>query len=300
MRQLLGWVWITILAYLAVRIGITFIRAPANKRLKLLLKHLAIILIAYVSTLTVLLLLERSMIFHGTPASEAWMEPATLKAVDVNLQLGSDVTIHAWWCPTPNAIGVLHYSHGNAGNLSGRCGIIAALQQRGFSVLIYDYPGYGKSTGTPDEAGCYAAGEAAYRWLTDAQRVAPADIVLWGKSLGAAVATDLALRLDHRALVLFSPFSSIPDMAQHLFPFFPARWLVRTQFDNVAKLEHYRGRVLVGWYDEDPLVPPEQSRRVFAACRQAQERRSVSYPGKIHGGPPDGFLDLTREFAGRQ
>lgn len=300
MRQLLGWVWVAILAYLAIRIGITIIRAPANKRLSLLAKHVAIVLIAYVSTLTVLLILERSMIFHGTPASVAWVEPSTLKAEDVFLPLRNGVSIHAWWCPTPNASAVLHYSHGNAGNLSGRYGIVAALQQRGFSVFIYDYPGYGKSTGAPDEAGCYAAGEAGYRWLIDSQRVAPDNIVLWGKSLGAAVATDLALRLDHRALVLFSPFTSIPDMAQHLFPFFPARWLVRTQFDNETKLARYKGRVLVGWYDEDPLVPPRQSRQLLAACRQARESLGVSYPGKVHGGPPDEFLDLTSRFACRR
>jgi pimeloyl-ACP methyl ester carboxylesterase len=300
MRQLLGWVWVAILAYLVVRIGITIIRAPATKRLNLLAKHLAIILVAYLSTLAVLLILERSLIFHGIPASVAWTEPSTLKAEDVFLPLRDGVNIHAWWCPTPNAIAVLHYSHGNAGNLSGRCGIVAALQQRGFSVFIYDYPGYGRSTGTPDEAACYAAGEAGYRWLIDTQQVAPDDVVLWGKSLGAAVATDLALRLNHRALVLFSPFTSIPDMAQHLFPFFPARWLVRTQFDNVTKLTQYKGRVLVGWYDEDPLVPPSQSRQVLAACQQARERHGVSYPGKVHGGPPDAFLDLTRDFAGRR
>jgi pimeloyl-ACP methyl ester carboxylesterase len=300
MRVVLGWLWLAILAYIVFRLSWMVGRAPRGRRLPLLLKNVAIIAVAYFSTLAVFLFLERALIFRGLPASEGWADPGPLAPQEVTLPLADGVQIHAWWCPTPQAQGVLLYSHGNAGNLSGRAGILAALQQRGFSILIYDYPGYGKSTGAPDEANCYAAGRAAYRWLTEVQKIAPADLILWGKSLGAAIAIDLALELEHRALVLFSPFTSIPDMAQHMFPFFPARWLVRTQFDNAAKMSRYRGRVLIGWYEDDPLVPAEQSRRLFELSSQARERKYVTFPGRLHSAPPERFYDETRAFAGQR
>lgn len=300
MRAVLGWLWLAILAYIALRIGWTVTRAPRGRRLSLLLKNLAVIAVAYFSTLAVFLFMERALIFHGLPASEGWDDAGALAPQDVMLPLAGGVQVHAWWCPTPDAAGVILYSHGNAGNLSGRAGVVAALKHRGFSVLIYDYPGYGKSTGAPEEANCYAAGRAAYRWLTEVQNVAPADLILWGKSLGAAMAIDLALEHEHRALVLFSPFTSIPDMAQRMFPFFPARWLVRTQFDNAAKLARYRGRVLIGWYEDDPLVPAEQSEQLFKLSELARERKSITFPGRLHTAPPESFHDATRHFAGRR
>src|SRR5262249_37238925 len=145
--------------------------------------------------------------------------------------------IHAWWIPQPGARGALLYCHGNAGNLS-HCARLALLlkQALGESVLLIDYPGYGKSEGQPNEPGCHAAGDAAHEWLIQVQKIPPERVILFGTSLGAAVATDLASRRPHRALVLVRAFTSAPDMAQHLYPFLPARWLTRSRFDSLARI----------------------------------------------------------------
>src|SRR5262249_23613263 len=136
-----------------------------------------------------------------------------------------------------DARGTVLYCHGNAGNLSHRGeGVLRWHQLLGQSVLIFDYPGYGRSEGKPSEAGCYAAADAAYAWLTETKKVLPQDLLIYAGSLGGGVAVALASRRPHRALVLVGTFTSIPDMAQRQFPWLPARWLVRNRFDNLGKI----------------------------------------------------------------
>ncbi|HLQ46365.1 MAG TPA: alpha/beta hydrolase [Planctomycetaceae bacterium] len=246
-----------------------------------------------------LLSLENWFLFHPAPADHWDPPPSEIHAHDVELALGDGVTIHAWWCPTeswePNK-GALLYCHGNAGNLSFRGPNIARFQQSlGIAVLIFDYPGFGRSTGRPTEAGCYAAADAAYDWLIAKQNIAPKDVILYGRSLGGAVATELATRKPHRALVLASSFTSIPDMAQTTFPWLPARWLVRNRFDNLAKIAQCVGPVFVAHGTADSLIPFAHGERLFAAAREPKQFRAMS--GLEHNHAPDEtFYDALGEF----
>ncbi len=132
---------------------------------------------------------------------------------DITLTTAAAEPLHAWWLPCPDARGALLFLHGNAGNLSHRGQTILLLRDTlGLSVLIFDYPGFGKSPGTPSEEGCYRAGEAAYDWLTTEQQIAPGEIVLFGNSLGGGVATHLACRKEHRALALAKTYTTLPDV----------------------------------------------------------------------------------------
>src|SRR5262249_48754949 len=146
--------------------------------------------------------LEDSFLFHPVRSNEYWLEPpADIAVQDVWLRAADGTRIHAWWFPSPQSQGTLLFCHGNAGNLSQRTNTILSLQQAlGESVLIFDYPGFGRSEGKPSETACYAAADAAYDWLTQSQQIVPERIVLFGESLGGGVATDLAVRRQHRAL----------------------------------------------------------------------------------------------------
>src|SRR5262249_54030964 len=155
----------------------------------------------------VLMALENWLVYYPTSASQEWHEPPNARVQDIELLSADGTRIHAWWCPVEGARGALLYCHGNAGNLSQRVGSVAGLQHiLKESVLIFDYPGYGKSGGKPSEAGCYAASEAAYQWLVDKQQIPPERILLYGGSLGGGVAVDLASRRPCRALVLVKTF----------------------------------------------------------------------------------------------
>jgi hypothetical protein len=165
----------------------------------------------------------------------------------------------------------------------------------GVSVFIFDYPGYGRSEGSPSEAGCYAAADAAYEWLTESQHVSPGHVLLVGRSLGTAVAVDLAARKPHRALVLVSPVSSFPDAAQSHYPFLPARWLVHNRFDSLAKIGQCPGPVLIVHGTRDRTAPFAQGKRLFAAANEP--KRFVARDGADHGDSvTTDFLPTLRRY----
>jgi fermentation-respiration switch protein FrsA (DUF1100 family) len=205
-------------------------------------------------------------------------------------------TVHAWWLPVPGATGAVLFCHGNAGNLSHRGpGLVRWAEELNQSALIFDYPGYGRSTGAPTERGCHAAAEAAWKWLTVGQQVAPERVLLRGDSLGAAVATALAREHGCRALVLIKPFTSIPDMAQHTFPWLPARYVVRHRYDTLANVPHVRRPVFVLHGTADRVVPFRHGERVFAAANEPKV--FLRHPGADHNDPlPGNFFDHLRKF----
>jgi fermentation-respiration switch protein FrsA (DUF1100 family) len=247
----------------------------------LLRRSLVYFALLYLLMLGLLMLLEGTLIFRPTRAEEEWFDRPGFDKQDVWLDLESGERIHAWWCPLPSASWFVLYCHGNAGNLSFRSGTIERWQNRvGASVLIFDYPGYGHSSGRPNEKNCYASGLAAYRWLRE-QGVAAERIVLFGESLGGGVAVELAVHQPHAALVLLATFTSIPELAQEIFPFVPARWLCRTRFDNLSKLRQYTGPLLLIHGENDTLVPPHHSQRLFDAC-PSQRKKLLLVSGHDH------------------
>jgi uncharacterized protein len=256
-----------LLAVLALR------RVPfwQRSRARRVARRVTFLVYGYLGIVVVLLFLENWFLFHPVKASEDWVDPPPGLAVeDVYLSLPDGTPIHAWWSAPPGwepSRGAFLYCHGNAGNLSHRGEAVRTWRRElGRAVLVFDYPGYGKSGGKPTEAGCYASGEAAFAWLTEVRKVPPEEVVLYGSSLGGAVATDLATRHPFRALVLLSAFSSFPDMAQKTFPWLPGRWLVRNQLHNLRKIGCCRGPVFIAHGTADPLVPFSQGQRLFAAA----------------------------------
>jgi fermentation-respiration switch protein FrsA (DUF1100 family) len=246
-----------------------------RSRTYFLARWFGIAAVCYIGVIIVMLLLENWLLFHPIRATTEWLAPPNSRVQDVELHTSDGTLIHAWWCPKEHwepTQGALLYCHGNAGNLSHRSYNIARWQEHmDISVLIFDYPGYGRSEGKPSEAGCYAAADAAYDWLTTTMNVAPGQVLIYGGSLGAGMAVDLACRRPYRALVLVSAFTSIPDMAQKLYPWLPARWLVRNQFDNLAKVGKCDGRIFVAHGTADSLTPFTQGKQLFAAARDPKE-----------------------------
>ena len=188
--------------------------------------------------------------------------------------------LDALFLPAKDARFTVLLAHGNAGNLSHRLDRTIFLQARlGADVLLFDYRGYGKSEGRPDEEGTYRDARAAYRWLTVSRGVSPERLVLFGESLGSAVVLDLALTHPGRALVLEAPFTSVPDMAAVVLPFFP-RAFVRTRYDNLAKVGRLRMPLLVLHGDRDEVVPFAQGRRLYEAA--PEPKRFFPIPGSGH------------------
>jgi uncharacterized protein len=227
---------------------------------------------------------EDSVVFH--PASYADMPPTPgVVSVDVDLPLANDVKVHARWYPQDGAKGTILYCPGNAGNLEDRVAVVKQLRVfLGFNVLIFDYPGYGKSTGTPTEAGCYDAADAAYRWLTVEKKIAPTTLILYGESLGGAVAVDLATKAPHEVLVLNRTFTSIPDVADYQMPLLPNAMLMHNRFDTLSKIGKCPSPVFIANADKDTTVPLRQGTQLKAACTAPSMLFTMRGTG--HNDPP--------------
>jgi uncharacterized protein len=242
---------------------------------------------------------ENSLVFPGMKASEGWAMPSDPSTQDVWLTSADGTKIHAWYLPCEGATGAILFSHGNGGNLSHRDESIHQLRasfQR--SILIYDYPGYGKSEGRPNEASVVAAGDAALAWLT--QKHPAEQVILFGESLGGAVAVDIATRHDCQGLVLFSTFASLPKAAKELYMIIPCETLMSNRFDSISKMVTIRKPVFLCHGDADELISLKQAQRLFDAAQEPKRFRIR--PGGTHNMPFDPaiceearkFLDATR------
>lgn len=260
-----------------------------------IVRWVVVLFVGVVAVLSLLLALENRLVYFPTPAADDWEDSGDLHARDLTLDAGG-TPVHAWWCPCDDATGALVYAHGNGGNLSHRAETYRGLRDRHrLSVLAFDYPGYGKSGGTPSEAGCYAAGAAAYDWVTGAGGIPAGRVVLFGESLGGGVAVELAARRPCRAVVLRSAFTSIPDVGHDVYPFLPCRTLMRNRFENLRKLPAVRCPVFVAHGDADELVPVAHARRLFAAANEP--KKLYLEPGGGHNMPlSEGFHTALKRF----
>lgn len=227
-----------------------------------------------------LLLFEKQLIYFPTRAHDATPAGLGLAHEEVELRAADGVRLHGWFLPAKGSRLTLLLFHGNAGNVSHRLDRALMLQLRlKVDTFLVDYRGYGRSEGSPDEAGTYADARAAHRWLV-ARGIGPERLVLFGESLGSAVATQLATEVASRALVLESPFTSVPEMARAVYPFLPLWPFVRTRYDTLSKVSRLRVPLLVLHGERDEVVPFAQGRRVFEAA--PEPKRFHAIPGAGH------------------
>jgi uncharacterized protein len=245
--------------------------------------------------------IENRLIFRPCTAAQDWQPPPEdIHARDVGLTMADGTTIHGWWCALPGwtpADGAMLYCHGNAGNLSHRAESIRRWQRLlGQAVLIFDYPGYGKSGGRPTEAGCYAAGELMYDFIVNRMQVPAERVILYGGSLGGAIATELACKFPPRVLVLVSAFTSIRDMARCQFPWLPfISWFAATRLDNLSKMASCKAPVFIAHGTADRLVPFAHSERLRQAVQQPSRLFPMEGYDHNHTPGPD-FYESLKEF----
>ncbi len=224
------------------------------------------------------LLFEERLIYFPSREIGATPDALGLEHEDVFLDAGEGVRIHGWFLraggPGPhgnvrNLSQTVLVCHGNAGNIGDRLDRATFFHRiLGVDVFLFDYRGFGRSDGRPSEEGTYLDAVAAFRYLTETRGIASERVVLFGESLGAAVAIELALRESAAALVLEAPFTSIAGMARVAYPFLtPFLSLVRTRYDNLRKIPDVSLPLLVFHGRRDPVVPFEQGEALFRAAR---------------------------------
>ncbi|HEU5042489.1 MAG TPA: alpha/beta hydrolase [Gemmatimonadales bacterium] len=254
---------------------------------RVLASLLFVLVAAYLGLLLLLRLNEPRLLYYPGPRGALLPPPPglALPIERVGLRTGDGVGLGAWVIRTDDAAPWLLICHGNGGNISdaGRPFHYAGLRAAGLNLLAFDYRGYGESEGTPSEAGLYLDAEAAYRFLRDSLGVPAGRIVLFGHSLGSAVAVELARRVPAAGLVLDGALTSVPDRAQEIYPYLPVRWIAASRYASRDKIGGLTLPKLFLHAEHDEVVPIAHGRRLFAAA--PEPKRFVT----LAGGHADAF-----------
>jgi len=238
------------------------------------------------------------------PDSELIATPADvgLEYDDVNITASDGAKIHGWYVPGEGRVTLLWF-HGNAGNISHRVNNIMWLNRiLGVNIMIIDYRGYGRSQGKPSEDGLYQDAEAAIEFLVSERGVNPeTELVLFGRSMGAAVAVEMAVRHRVRAVILESGFTSVRDMAQRIYPFLPMSLLihaVEARYDTISKVGNVNAPVMVLHGDRDEIVPFKLGEELFEAASEPKVFYRIRGAGHNDtyyvGGEP--YFQALKEF----
>ena len=237
--------------------------------------------------------LERKQIYFPTREVELTPEAIGLCFEDVYFNASDGVMLNGWFIPAINSETTLIFCHGNGGNISHRLGSIAIFNRLGLSVFIFDYRGYGRSDGRPSEEGTYLDGRAAYDYVVGRKGVNCDKILLYGESLGGAIAYELAATAKVSAVITQGTFSSIVDMGKAIYPFLPVRLLVRTEYDTVSKVAKVKVPKLIIHSVDDEIVPFEQGRKLFSHACEPKEFY------EMRGGHNDAIFAYESEFCKR-
>ena len=237
----------------------------------------------------------RYVYFPELPSRQVEATPADIGLAfqAVTLRTADGEALAGWFVPASTARGTLLYLHGNGGNIGHRLDQIEVFHRLGLNVFIIDYRGYGASSGKPSEEGTYQDALAAWSYLTLQKRLAPEQIVLFGESLGGSIAAWLAARQPPAGLVIYASFTSVPEMAQALYPMFPASRLVRYRYDTRAALGNVTCPVLILHSPEDEIIPFSHGQALLEAAHEP--KRLV----QLRGGHNDA-LQVSREVYMRE
>jgi len=254
-----------------------------------------IVLGVYIGISLLMYFRQRHFVFF--PSRQVQVTPAArgFDYEELFLPTADGAKICAWFVPAPDAQGTVLFCHGNAGNIGDRLGSIEMFGAMRLNVLIFDYHGYGRSTGTPSERGTYEDVQAAWEHLTKGRGLAPGTIAVFGRSLGGAVAAWLAAREPVGALVLESTFTSLPDIGAEAYPFLPIRLFLRYKYDTLARLKEVGCPVLVAHSPEDEMIGFRHGQRLFEAA--PDPKRFVEMRGSHNTGAGDSGQAYRRALA---
>ena len=227
---------------------------------------------------------EPRMLYHPTRQIDQTPDQLGFAYENITLAASDGTRINGWFLPGGHdpKLTVLFF-HGNAGNISHRLEKFRVLRELGVDTFSIDYRGYGRSEGQPNEEGTYRDALAAYEYLTQQRHVSPHCLVVHGESLGAAIAADLASKVEVGGLVIEEGFTSTADVGQGMFPFLPVRWLVRNKYDTLSKMSRIKAPVLILHSHGDEFFNMRHARLLAAANEPKQLV-------ELQGGHNDAFL----------
>lgn len=266
---------------------------PGRMTFHTFLNWVLLLIVGYVILALLLYLFQSRLLYHPAVSSralEATPAQAGLPFESVTLTTGDNIAIEGWYLPVPKNRGTLLFFHGNAGNISHRLESLRQFHSLDLAILIVDYRGYGRSQGHPTETGTYLDAQAAWHYLTTQRKIPAREIIIFGRSMGGAIAAQLAAHAQPGALIVESTFTSIPDLAAELYPFIPARWLSRFQYNTRRFLQAVACPVLIIHSRDDELIPFAHGQALFEAAHPPKQFLA------LNGDHNNGYLVNSRVY----
>ena len=254
----------------------------ANKRTKsiameMLWPALRIIIGVYVGLCLFLFLFQSRYVYYPSRKTGSTPGSIGLKFDDLRIKTKDGETITGWFVPAgnggqeTNVVRTVLVCHGNAGDIGGRVDNVKTFHDMGYNVLMFDYRGYGGSTGKPSEQGTYNDVLACWDYLKTEKNVSAQDVILYGQSLGGAVATWLAEQIKPGALILESTLTSVPAIAVKMFPYLPVRLLCTFKYDSLSRIENIHCPVLIAHSSDDEMIPFAHGQKLLKAANEPKQ-----------------------------
>jgi len=254
-------------------------------------KAFAIVLLPFVAFCGFMYLKQPDMVFF--PIKDLHDAPGNwgMSYENVNLVThDGEANLHGWYIPAQNATRTVLFFHGNAGNISQRGESLKIFYSLGVNVFIIDYRGYGSSTGKPSEQGIYDDARSAWDYLVDERKIAPDTIIIFGRSLGGIVATQLASEVSAAGLVVESSFSSARDVARHLMPYLSYLVVLRFSLNAEDTIRKVKLPVLVMHSPADDMIPFQMGKKIFDAANEPKTFQ------ELRGNHNSGFVESQPEY----
>jgi fermentation-respiration switch protein FrsA (DUF1100 family) len=251
---------------------------------KMLISIITVLLVAYWGLGLILYFMQPTFLYRPTPDVLYTPDELGLAFENVVLNTRDGLKLSGWYVPAEGAELTLLFCHGNGGNITHRLDSINIFHELGVNCLIFDYRGYGNSEGKPTEEGTYLDARAAYEWLQETKNTPANNIIIFGRSLGASIAAQLASQVEARGLIIESGFTSYADMGKKFYPYMPVRWFASFNYNTVRYLRQVRCPVLVVHSQTDELVPFQFGLELYEVANEPKEFIEIT------GSHNDGFL----------
>lgn len=251
---------------------------------------IAVLLIAYAILALTLFFMQPKFLYKPLKDITYTPEEMGLDFENLFFQTPDGLKINGWFVPASNAEFTILFCHGNGGNIAHRLDSINVFHNLGLNCLIFDYRGYGNSNGNPSEEGTYYDAKAAYKWLTEKKNISPDNIIIFGRSLGGAIAAQLAMTVGAKALVIESSFTSYANIGKKFYPYMPVHWFAKFNYPTLDYVKQVNCPVLIIHSRNDEIIPFEFGRQLFEAANEPKEFIELS------GSHNDGFLASSEVY----
>jgi len=250
----------------------------------MLISIITVLLVAYWGLGLILYFMQPTFLYRPTPDVLYTPDELGLAFENVVITTHDGLKLSGWYVPAEGTELTLLFCHGNGGNITHRLDSINIFHDLGVNCLIFDYRGYGNSEGKPTEEGTYLDAKAAYLWLRRNKKTDANNIIIFGRSLGASIAAQLASQVEARGLIIESGFTSYADMGKKFYPYMPVRWFASFSYNTVGYLQQVRCPVLVVHSRTDELVSFQFGLELYEMANEPKEFVEIT------GSHNDGFL----------